>query len=114
MKNTVTTFVATMLAGLVLPAGVLFAQGYINPVTVCSDIPTCLLALVDLVFLIGVPIVVVFIVYAGFLFVTAGDNEAQISRAKMTFLWTIVGAGVLLGAKALAAAIGATVLTLGP
>jgi len=89
---------------------------YCNPITYAgiTTIPQFLLALVDLVFLIGVPIIVIFIIYSGFLFVTAGDNESQIAKAKFVFTWTLVGALILLGAKAIAAAIQATVLTLGP
>lgn len=91
------------------------ASFYQNPITYggIKTIPELLLALVDLVFLIGVPIIVVFIIYSGFLFVSAGDNEAQVARAKTTFMWTVIGALVLLGAKAIAAAIQATVLSLG-
>lgn len=93
-----------------------FAQGnYVNPILYggITTIPQLLLALVDLVFLIGVPIIVIFIIYSGFLFVTAGDNESQIKKAKFVFMWTMVGALILLGAKAIAAAIGSTVLSLG-
>lgn len=88
---------------------------YENPIKYgnITTIPQLLLALVDLVFLIGVPIIVIFIIYSGFLFVTAGDNTAQIEKAKTTFMWTVIGALVLLGAKAISAAIQATVLSLG-
>lgn len=87
---------------------------YVNPITYggITSIPDLLLALVDLVFLIGVPIIVMFIIYGGFLFVTAGDNEAQIAKARTTFKWTLLGALVLLGAKVIAAAIQATISAL--
>jgi hypothetical protein len=88
---------------------------YENPIKYggITTIPELLLALVDLVFLIGVPIIVICIIYAGFLFVSAGDNESQIAKAKMVFMWTVIGALVLLGAKAIAMAIQETVLSLG-
>ena len=95
---------------------VAFAGIYVNPITYgggISTIPEFLLALVDLIFLIAVPIIVIFIIYSGFLFVTAGDNESQIAKARFVFMWTIIGALVLLGAKAIAAAIQATILSLG-
>jgi hypothetical protein len=87
---------------------------YKNPITYggITDIPGLFLALVDLVFLIGVPVIVLFIIYAGFLFVSAGDNESEIKKAKTTFTWTVVGALVLLGAKALALAIQGTLTSL--
>jgi hypothetical protein len=90
-----------------------YAQFYQNPIRLgIKTIPEFLLLLVDLVFLFGMPIIVIFIVYAGFLFVTAGDNESQISKAKTTFLWTLIGAAVLIGAKVIAMAIKETVLNL--
>jgi len=101
-------------------AHVAHAQYYKNPITIqgasgkpIETIPEFLLALVDIVFLFGMPIIVLFIIYGGFLFVTAGDNEAQITKARRTILWTLVGAGVLIGAKVIAMAIQATVLSLG-
>lgn len=92
---------------------------YPNPITyndgsgVIDSIPRLLLALVDLVFLIGVPIVVMSIIYSGFLFVTAGDNESKSGKARFVFTWTMIGALVLFGAKAIALAIQTTVLNLG-
>ncbi len=94
---------------------------YMNPIsyidslgTKVDTVPRFLLALVDLIFLIAVPIIVIFIIYAGFLFVMAGDNETQITKARTVILWTIIGAGVLLGAKALELAIQSTICSLDP
>ena len=88
---------------------------YINPITYggITTIPCFLLALVDLVFLIGVPIIVLFIIYAGFLFVTAGGNESQIEKAKTSGMWCLIGGLILLGAKAIALAIQNTALSVG-
>ena len=54
---------------------------------------------------IGLPIVVVFIIYSGFLFVSARGNEEQLTKAKSTFFWTIIGALLVVGAFAIATAI---------
>ncbi len=93
------------------------AQGssYENPITYggITDIPGLLLGLVKLVLLIGVPIIVLFVIYSGFLFVSAGDNEAEITKAKTVFQWTVVGALVLLGAEAISLAIQGTITSLG-
>lgn len=83
---------------------------YQNPVGWIQDIPGFLIAVVDMAFLIIMPIVVCCIIYAGFLFLTAGDNESQLSRAKVAFLWGLVGASVALGAKVLSAVIQSTIL----
>src|SRR3989338_1851967 len=95
----------------------LIAQGasfYDNPIKYggIQTIPDLLLALVDLVFLIGVPIVVIFIIYGGFLFVKSGDNESELAKAKNVMTWTLVGALVLLGAKAISLAIQGTITSL--
>ena len=109
----IATFLIPTLA-LIATTQVAFACTYVNPVTYggVTTIPEFLLALVDLIFLIAVPIIVIFIIYSGFLFVTAGDNESQITKARFVFMWTIIGALVLLGAKALSKAIETTILQL--
>lgn len=54
---------------------------------------------------IGLPLVVVFMIYSGFLFVSARGNEEQLTKAKGTFFWTIIGALLVVGAFAIASAI---------
>jgi heme/copper-type cytochrome/quinol oxidase subunit 2 len=118
-KNLSTLFVAALLLFGVFTFVYAQAGLYENPIKILDangakveTIPQFLLLLVDLVFLFGMPIIVLFIIYAGFLFVTAGDNESQISKAKTTILWTLIGAAVLIGAKVIAMAIQTTVLSL--
>ena len=86
-----------------------FAGG---PFSTVDSVPTFLLALVDVIFLIAVPIIVICIIYAGFVFVTAGGNETQIAKARTILVWTLIGAAVLLGAKAIALAIQGTICSL--
>lgn len=62
--------------------------------------------------LIGPVVVILMLVYVGFLFVTARGNTTQISSARTALLWTVVGALILLGAKAIALGIQATVAAL--
>lgn len=52
------------------------------------------------------------LVYVGFKFVTAQGSESEITAAKEMLLWTVVGALVLLGSKAIALGIQATVQAL--
>ncbi len=54
---------------------------------------------------IGFPIAALAIIYSGFLFVSARGNEKQLEDAKRTFLWTIIGTAILLGAWAIAEAV---------
>ena len=72
-----------------------------NPLE-ADTIPGLIADILDVVITIGFFISVFFIIYAGFLFVTAQGNDEKLSKAKTTFLWTIVGVAILLGAKVLA------------
>lgn len=47
---------------------------------------------------IGLSVAVLFIVYSGYLFVTAGGNSEKVSKAGTVFLWAVVGTAILLGA----------------
>ena len=58
---------------------------------------------------IGVPIVTLFYVYAGFLFVAARGNPSKLERAKMNLLYTTIGAIFILGMAVIASLLGATV-----
>lgn len=58
---------------------------------------------------VGGIIVVLMIIYSGFLFVTARGNEEQLKVAKRSFTYAAIGAAILLGAKAIALAIQSTV-----
>jgi len=62
-------------------------------------------AIADIVLQIGSVVAVFFIIYSGFLFVVARGSEEKITRAKTVFMWTIVGAAVLLGAAVVSKAI---------
>ena len=82
--------------------------GFRNPLKF-QTISAFLNALLDVIILIGVPIVVFAVIYAGFLFVTAQGNVEKINTAKKVIVWTLVGAMLVLGAKAVALAIEGTV-----
>lgn len=58
---------------------------------------------------IGIPVATVFIIWSGFLFLTAQGDEAQLKKAKTSFVWACVGTAVLLGAWLLATAIKSTI-----
>ncbi len=48
-------------------------------------------------------------IYVGFLFVLARGNEEKIRSARSALVWTVIGALILLGAKAIGAVIQTTV-----
>lgn len=61
---------------------------------------------------VGLPVAVIAIIYAGFLFATARGNEEQIKTAKKTFFWAIIGTALILGAWAISIAIKEFLLSL--
>ena len=58
--------------------------------------------LIEIIQLIGIPVLTVCIIYAGFLFVTAGGSEEQVTKAKGWIFWTLVGATIILGSRVIA------------
>ena len=74
-----------------------------------NDIPTLVERLLGIVLTIGVPLIVLAIIYAGFKFVTAQGKPDKLEEAKKTFLWILVGAAILLSAYAIAQGIEATI-----
>lgn len=61
---------------------------------------------------IGTIIVIVMLVYVGYMFVIARGNPTEIGKAKEALKWTVLGALILLGAQVIASGIQATVQAL--
>lgn len=80
------------------------AQLFFNPLNF-NSIPELIRELLRVAVTIATPVVVIFILYAGFLFVSARGNEQQITKAKHMLIWTIIGAILIVGAWAFAVAI---------
>jgi|SRR3989344_2542108 len=68
----------------------------------------------NIVLPIGAVIAVLFLVYAGFLFVTARGNETQLEKAKETFKWTVIGIAILFGSTVIATGIQNTICQIAP
>lgn len=84
------------------------AGGFTNPLQFCS-LQEFLTAVLGVVVDIGFPIVVVAIIWTGFLFVKAQGNPDALTIAKKAFFWTLVGALLVLGAFALSTLVQGTV-----
>ena len=65
--------------------------------------------ILDIVVKVSMPFLVVMIIYAGFTYVTAQGNSVKVEKAHSMILWTIVGAGIILGAFIIARAIQVTI-----
>ena len=98
------------MAVLLLPTLVLGQGALQNPLdgglnSIASFTAAFLRAVVFILF----PIAVVFIVYSGFLFISAQGKPEDLATAKRNFLWTVIGVALLLGAWALAVLIENTI-----
>lgn len=109
---TLTAFVA-----LLVPRGLIASShaGLTNPIAFDS-LGGFLVALLGIVIQIATPIIILFIVYIGFRFVqeSAAGNAEKMKDLRGYLLWALVGALIVLGARAIASAIEATVGELTP
>ncbi|MFZ3043888.1 MAG: hypothetical protein WA058_02140 [Minisyncoccia bacterium] len=84
----------------------------INPLGTGATLNSLLTSILQFVVRIGSIVVILMLVYVGYLFVIARGAPTEISKAREALLWTIVGALILLGAQAIAMGIQATVQAL--
>lgn len=83
-----------------------------NPLGNISSFPQLLAKLLDAAITLGIPVAVLFIVWAGFRFILARGNPGELEKARENFLWTIVGIGIFLGASLIAKVLENTVSAL--
>ena len=83
-----------------------------NPLNT-PDFPALINKILQATLVIAVPVIVLFIIYSGFLFVTARGDTTQLQQARTNFLWVVIGSVVLLGASAIAAIIANTLKSFG-
>ena len=83
----------------------------VNPLgkTGPQNIPDFIKEIIKIVVKIGTPVIVLAIIYTGFLFVKAQGNSEAITKAKTSLMYVLIGAVLLLGAFVIANAIGSTV-----
>ena len=79
-----------------------------NPIK-ANNIQDLIFQITDLVLFIAVPISVLLLIYSGFLFVKARGNETEVTEAKKTFYYTIIGIAVLFGARFLSEIVRGTI-----
>ncbi len=79
-----------------------------NPLAIGS-IQDLLIAILNIIVILMIPIIVFFIILAGFKYVTARGNATQIEEATRALLYAIIGGVLVLGASAISAIIANTV-----
>ena len=72
-----------------------------NPIAFDS-IEKFLVAILNIIIVIATPIVVIFIILAGFKYVTAHGNPAKITEATQALTYAIIGGVLIIGAVAIA------------
>mgnify|MGYP006908222392 FL=1 len=110
MKKTSQVILSHSFAALLVCMPVLVsAQATLdNPLRVDSLVGL-LLAIVDILLILAVPVIIFFIIYAGFLYVTAQGNPSKISDANRALLYALIGGVIVLGARVIGALIQNTV-----
>ena len=95
-----------------LSADVAFAQqGLRNPLEGggISTIPQFISSALKVMVMVALPIITLFLVYSGFLFVLTQGNQEQLSQAKTNFVYVVIGAILILGAWVFASILGGTI-----
>lgn len=84
-----------------------------NPTNAGSSLLQVLNTLLrDVIMPIAAIAVVMYIIWAGFSFVTAQGNPKKIGEAQQRLLWALIGAGILLGAAGISLVVERTVRAL--
>lgn len=111
----------SILAAWLLSAGSATAQSsatggtgseftFKSPLKDIGGIDELVKAVIDKIVLpLGLSVAVIFIIYAGFLYVKAQGKPGEIANAHKALAWTLVGTAVLLGAWVLAGLVGGTI-----
>lgn len=79
-----------------------------NPLNFPS-ITDLLAAVLNVVIVISTPIVIFFLIYAGFSFVTAQGNPEKLTQAKKSVMYGIIGGVLIMGSVAIITIINSTV-----
>jgi len=58
--------------------------------------------LIDIIQWVALPLLALALIRAGFMLVSAGGDEKQITSGKLWVVWTLVGAAIVLGARVVA------------
>ena len=92
---------------LALPVTAARAQGsqsLNNPLDASvSNFPALITAILNIFLIVLTPFAVFFIIYAGFMYVTAHGNPAKIAAANKALMYGIIGGIIIVGAGAITA-----------
>lgn len=69
-----------------------------NPLT-ANSIPEVLDAIINFLLTLAAPIAVIMTIFAGYLFLIAGDNQEKVKTARKTLLYVVIGVAILILSK---------------
>lgn len=82
-----------------------------NPINVCT-LAEFVDKILNIVVQVGIPVLVISVVYVGFLFVAARGNPEGLTTAKKAMLTVVIGAAIVLGASVISRVISGTIHSL--
>lgn len=74
-----------------------------------QDLPTFITKAIEIILIVGIPVIALAIMYSGFLFITAQGDSKKLEVAKRNFGYILIGALLMLGAFVISKAIVNTV-----
>lgn len=80
-----------------------------NPLSGVSTVPEAINKILSIVIRIALPFVIIMFIWSGIQFILAQGNDKKLKDAKNTFLYTVIGTLILLGAWTITNAIVGTV-----
>ncbi|MBY0537853.1 hypothetical protein K2P47_00455 [Patescibacteria group bacterium] len=72
-----------------------------NPLNNINSIDALLVAILNIIMVLMVPVIVFFIIYAGFKYVMAQGNASQVEEATRALTYAVIGGVLVLGAVAI-------------
>jgi len=93
------SLIALIIGGLVLLSGGLVWAQTVEVAPKDIDPLKALDTIIDIVFTVLISVAVLFLIIAGFYFVTASGNPEQLGKARNMVMWAIVGVVVALLAR---------------
>ena len=92
-----------------LPVG---GDTFLNPLGSINTIPDLIKRILGIVMQVGIPLIALMIMYAGFLYVTARGDPNKLTKAREALVYTLIGAAIILGAFVISNAITGTITEL--
>lgn len=110
-------FISSLIPVVNAQSGSSNGSGGCPPTQLCNPLQSTTITeflekIIDILLFFALPIIVFFIIFAGFKFVIARGNESQVSEAKAALTWSVIGGVIILGAKLIITVIQGTVSAL--